>query len=201
MKFEISSKNSYNLPCVDFRICILSRPSNPRDLLSKCTLSTSFWVAPHMLKYIMIHSYEQGYWNTVLRWGCTNVTPCGSSLRHSLEASNGLDQSSYMCGSNKKSFEEKIFFWWVLGHLKVEKVWFSGPQKTRKFHTFSSLAGRRVENTVLFWLHLIRLTPSFHLRRHSPSESVWVTNGTPKRDFFYTPPPPQDSISISMFIL
>ena len=128
--------------------------------------------------------YIWTYWNTVLsRWG-TNVTPCGSSLRHSLEASNGLDQSSYMCGSNKKSFDKKSFFWWVLGHLKVKKVWFFGPQKTRKFHTFSSLAARRVETDGLFWLDLIRLTLSFHLRRHSPSESVWVTNRTHKREIF-----------------
>ena len=79
-----------------------------------------------------------------------NIFPCRSSLRHSLEASDGLNQSSYMCGSNKKSFEEKIFFWWVLGHLKVEKVRFFGPQKTQNFHSFSSVAGRRVGKVILF---------------------------------------------------
>ena len=103
----------------------------PPVLHKSATQFEKWWPLARLLKDKRSYIYEHTYWNTVLRWGSMNIFPCGSSLRHFLEASNGLTswsrknkivapfsevlghfgpKGSYPC-------REKCSFSWILYHF------------------------------------------------------------------------------------
>ena len=128
--------------------------------------------------------YEQGYWNTVLRWGSLDffhVYTGRSSLRHSLMARGGANESWGSGASNPIEIEQYFQLSSRLETKTCENFMFLESPKITLFQLRGGLAPTKKIKMTKNFFYLLRTCMNFDLSHRTPPESVWEPNGRRKR--------------------